>query len=141
MNENEIIKRLKNIIEINNSFLDCTINENSNIYKDIQSLIDLYNTEKEKNLIFKGATIVTNLKNDGIEINMKADELVKLYLKEKEKNKELKSKIREKIKQYEAIRDEILKIENKTMIPSVTLDLKRNDYCMKILEELLEEGE
>ena len=49
MDEKEIIKRLKNIIEINKSFLDCDIQENSNIYKDIQGLLDLYNKEKEKN--------------------------------------------------------------------------------------------
>ena len=49
MSEEEIIKRLKNVIELNKSFLDCTIKENSNIYKDIQGLLDLYNKEKEKN--------------------------------------------------------------------------------------------
>ena len=49
LSEEEIIKRLKNIIEINKSFLDCTIRENSNIYKDIQGLLDLYQKEKQKN--------------------------------------------------------------------------------------------
>ena len=49
MNEEEIIKRLKNIIETNKSFLDCDIQENNNIYKDIQGLLDLYQQEKEKN--------------------------------------------------------------------------------------------
>lgn len=50
MSEEEIIKRLKNIIEINKSFLGCDIQENSNIYKDIQGLLDLYNKEKIKNI-------------------------------------------------------------------------------------------
>lgn len=51
-----------------------------------------------------------------------------------------KDKVKEKINQYKEIRDEILKIESKTLKPSITLDLKRNDYCMKILQELLKEG-
>lgn len=50
-----------------------------------------------------------------------------------------KSKVEEKIHQFESIRDEILKIEKELKRPSITYDLKRNDYCLKLLQELLEE--
>lgn len=46
MKEEEIIKRLKNIIEINKSFLSCDIQKGSNIYKDIQGLLNLYENKK-----------------------------------------------------------------------------------------------
>lgn len=59
----------------------------------IECLFKLYNKEKEKNLIFKGATIVSDLENNGIEMN--ADKLIALYLEEKEKNKELQNYMKE----------------------------------------------
>ena len=46
-----------------------------------------------------------------------------------------KDKIREKIKDFEEIRDIIAVKEN----IDLNYDMKRNDYCIKMLNELLEE--
>ena len=55
----------------------------------VKELLEEYKNEKEKNLIFKGSTIITDLEKDGIEINMNADKIVNEYLREKTKNSEL----------------------------------------------------
>lgn len=52
-----------------------------------------------------------------------------------------KSKVEEKINQFKIIRDEILKMEKDLKRPSITYDLIRNDYCEKLLQELLEEND
>lgn len=53
--------------------------------------------------------------------------------------KKWKDKIKEKIKEFREVRDEILKNEKQLQRESITYDLKRNDYCEKMLQELLEE--
>ena len=55
----------------------------------VKELLEEYKNEKEKNLIFKGSTIITDLEKDGIEININADKIVNEYLREKTKNSEL----------------------------------------------------
>lgn len=108
MSEDEIIEIVKN--EITNTYA-----EGKAIA--LQGLLDLYQKEKEKNFIFKNATIVTDLENDGIEINMKADDLVKLYLQEKEKNSKA-------IAHIEAC---------KTSLGNYILSPNETEYLLKIL--------
>ena len=50
-----------------------------------------------------------------------------------------KDKIREKIKAFQDIKKEIIKNENKLLRASITYDIVRNDYCEKMLQELLKE--
>ena len=50
-----------------------------------------------------------------------------------------KDKLRKKLEQFRIIKREIFKIEHELGTPSITYDIVRNDYCEKILEDLLEE--
>ena len=50
---------------------------------------------------------------------------------------DLIKKIENAISQYKSIREEILNLENLLDIPMITYDLIRNDYCEKILEDIL----
>ena len=72
-----------------------------------------------------------NLKDENEKLNIK---IIDLY-----KNSVAKSRVQTKIHQFKGIRDEILKLEKDLQRPSITYDLKRNDYCIKLLEELLED--
>ena len=49
-----------------------------------------------------------------------------------------KDKIKAKIKEFKIIRDTIIKNEKDFNSPMMTYDLKRNDYCEKMLQSLLE---
>ena len=51
-----------------------------------------------------------------------------------------KDKIREKIRNFKAVKQEIFRLENKLGNPSITYDIVRNDYCEKMLEDLLKEN-
>lgn len=50
-----------------------------------------------------------------------------------------KDKIKSKIEEFKKVRDEILKNEKEFNRPMMTYDLKRNDYCEKMLQSLLKE--
>jgi hypothetical protein len=50
---------------------------------------------------------------------------------------DLIKKIENAISQYKCIRKEILYLENLFERPMITHDLIRNDYCEKILQEIL----
>lgn len=50
-----------------------------------------------------------------------------------------KDKIKAKIEEFKQVRDEILRNEKEFNRPMMTYDLKRNDYCEKMLQSLLEE--
>lgn len=62
-----------------------------------------------------------------------------LWFTKYKRNYVSKDKIREKIRQFKAVKQEIFRLENKLGIPSITYDIVRNDYCEKMLEELLKE--
>lgn len=49
-----------------------------------------------------------------------------------------KNEIKRKIEEFKQVRDEILREENEFNKPMMTYDLKRNDYCEKMLQSLLE---
>ena len=89
MNEEEIILRLEDIIEIH-KYLCCDIEKSNNIYKDIQELINMYNKEKEKTpeSIRKQFEIYQN----------RICELEEAIKELKEKNKELEE-INKKVKE------------------------------------------
>lgn len=58
----------------------------------------------------------------------------------KENNdKKWENKIKAKIEEFKQVRDEILREEKEFNRPMMTYDLKRNDYCEKMLQSLLEE--
>lgn len=50
---------------------------------------------------------------------------------------DLIKKIENAISQYKDIRKEILRLEGLLERPMITYDLIRNDYCEKILQEIL----
>lgn len=49
-----------------------------------------------------------------------------------------KDKIKSKIEEFKKVRDIILENEKEFNRPMMTYDLKRNDYCEKMLQSLLE---
>lgn len=49
-----------------------------------------------------------------------------------------KDKIKSKIEEFKTVRDTILENEKEFNSPMMTYDLKRNDYCEKMLQSLLE---
>lgn len=49
-----------------------------------------------------------------------------------------KDKIKAKIEEFKKVRDTILENEKELNRPMMTYDLKRNDYCEKMLQSLLE---
>lgn len=116
MSEEEIIKKAEYIIKNGKAY-------QGSITEYFVELYYLFNKEKEKNLLFKGATIIANLENDGIEINMNANKLVELYLEEKQRNEQLlnskvgidlsyddyisKDKIEAKIEEYDKLQKEM----------------------------------
>ena len=74
--------------------------------------------------------------------------LLDLYENEKAENRHLKvfykdsvSKyiIKDKIRDFQRVKEEILKLENSLGKASITYDIVRNDYCEEMLKELLEE--
>ena len=90
------------------------------------------------NLIEKQQKEIEELKKDN-------DTLSELVIVNEDKViKELdlirKDKIREKINQFREVKKEILKNENELQRVSITYDIIRNDYCEKMLKELLEEN-
>ena len=51
-----------------------------------------------------------------------------------------KDKIKAKIEEFKKVRDTILENEKELNRPMMTYDLKRNDYCEKMLQSLLEDN-
>lgn len=52
-----------------------------------------------------------------------------------------KKKLNKKIEDFKIIRDTIIQNEKELNRSMITYDLKRNDYCIKMLESLLNEEE
>lgn len=52
-----------------------------------------------------------------------------------------KNEIKRKIEEFKQVRDEILREEKEFNSPMMAYDLKRNDYCEKMLQSLLEKEE
>ena len=117
MREEEIIKIIKYMLENKNTDINVIIN-----YEAIQGLLDLYTKQQKE-----------------IERLNFENHMLKKWNKQLDENCISKDKIREKIKAFQDVKKEIIKNENKLSRASITYDIVRNDYCEKMLLELLEE--
>lgn len=112
MSEEEITKILQELIDMVKEYgFDYTVEEavviNKNEYNAIQGLLDLYNKEKEKN---------TELQNYMKEYLIPKSTINLLYIS--------KDKIREKIKEYDGLKE---------------MDMQAYEEQIRPLKELLEE--
>lgn len=114
--------------------------EEKNSIEDLKEVIELYNdkcliiTEDDiksikilLNLFEKYQKEIEELKEDNKKKSIVIIEYQDLYEK-------LEDKIKAKIEEFKTVRDTILKDLNR---PMMTYDLKRNDYCEKMLQSLL----
>ena len=160
MNIEEAIKYIKNDIECDKDTRDWFNDKNNTTRKQIEESIDAYETlltayekEKEANkkLDKEAQGYLEELIGDGSMNIRRIQELEAELEKEKEKNKFLnwyfenqkdnfvhKDKIKAKIEEFKIVRDTILENEKELNRPMMTYDLKRNDYCEKMLQSLLE---
>ena len=104
------------------------------------------NSEQSKEFYFAIVTVLT-IKEEEIEELKEINEELVESIEEGVNGERIndincisKDKIREKIKAFQNIRKEILKNDNELLRSSITYDIVRNDYCEKMLQELLEEG-
>ena len=67
-----------------------------------------------------------------------AEIILNLIEKQSKEIEGLKDKIKAKIEEFKIVRDTILENEKEFNRPMMTYDLKRNDYCEKMLQSLLE---
>ena len=98
------------------------------IAQELQMLLNLLNKQQKE--IYR----LQNIKRKDIEdlINNEKENIYINYIS--------KDKIRKKkINQFREVKKEILKNENELQRVSITYDIIRNDYCEKMLKELLEE--
>ena len=100
--------------------------------------------EEKTTILLAGAEKVKQLEKEIQRLEKDNDTLSELVIVNEDKViKELdlisKDKIREKIKAFQDVKKEIIKNENKLLKASITYDIVRNDYCEKMLQELLEE--
>ena len=116
--------------------------------------------EELNNPILNNLTDYTNIVLEHIYKDQELIELQTVISKQQEKIKELekklanriellnyminkdyisKDKIKNKIEQYKKTKKEIFKLEHELGRASITYDIVRNDYCEKMLEDLLEE--
>ena len=74
-----------------------------------------------------------------LKTNNKILEAISLSFNEiQDRDKHWEDKIKAKIEEFKQVRDEILRNEKEFNRPMMTYDLKRNDYCEKMLQSLLE---
>ena len=150
MSEEEIIKNIKEQIQWSDH----------NTYKmALQGLLDLYTKQQKEINFYKNEELgyiagyedgkrhkqtAVMIKKENAQQELFEKEIEKLKFENhmlKKWNEQLdqecisKDKIREKIKNFEEIRDIIAVKEN----IDLNYDMKRNDYCVKMLNELLEE--
>ena len=98
---------------------------NIDTYLEKEMLINLLN------LIEKKSKEIEKLKeNNGYHLGFIDGGIAKKY--------EYQDKIKAKIEEFKIVRDTILENEKEFNRPMMTYDLKRNDYCEKMLQSLLE---
>ena len=124
--EKKVIDLLKNIDKQKCVMLECPVVKN-NIKRQLK-IIELNRT------IRKQSKEIEELKNGQIDFWISDKEI-----EERIRNKFVsKDKIKAKIEEFKKVRDVILENENEFNRPMMTYDLKRNDYCEKMLQSLLD---
>lgn len=160
--EKEAIDYLKNDVvywlDKGKDFVVIDIGENEKLHS-ILNLIDNQKKEIEEKttIIMAGAEKVKQLEKGNRSLMESRIKWKNRYYKEKAKNKEKKAisqaiirdtfsadyiskdEVREKIKEFQDVKKTIIKSESKLLRASITYDIVRNDYCEKMLEELLGE--
>lgn len=104
--------------------IDC-INAIDKVLKQSKEIEEL----KEKNKTLK------SLQNDTNGLYIEMIERKNYFERELQK---VEDKIKSKIEEFKIVRDTILENEKEFNRPMMTYDLKRNDYCEKMLQSLLE---
>ena len=91
-------------------------------------------------LIEKQSKEIEELKDKNKKLQDKAKELIfeKQELTSALLDSTPNDKIKAKIEEFKIVRDTILENEKEFNRPMMTYDLKRNDYCEKMLQSLLE---
>lgn len=102
---------------------------NLSSYKDTK-ISQLNAIDVVLNLIKKQSKEIESLKEDNKKKSIVIIEYQDLYDK-------LVDKIKAKIEEFKIVRDTILENEKEFNRPMMTYDLKRNDYCEKMLQSLL----
>lgn len=128
---NEIFEEIKKRYKKSNKYMLCVS------YEDIGILIQMIETMNKRKL----QDMTFEYFNDN-ELQSIVGQYLTHFLKEIIKRDYIsKKKLNKKIEDFKIIRDTIIQNEKDLNRPMMTYDLKRNDYCIKILESLLNEEE
>ena len=124
---NEIFEEIKKRYKKSNKYMLCVS------YEDIGILIQMIETMNKRKL----QDMTFEYFNDN-ELQSIVGQYLTDFLKEIIKRDYIsKKKLNEKIEDFKIIRDTIIQNEKELNRPMMTYDLKRNDYCIKMLESLL----
>lgn len=125
--EIKAIEKVKEVIRIDKERRIVTKYDEKPLFRDqLQILIDLLNKQQEKIVDLETKLAIETIDN-------------KYNQEERDEETIPRYKIREKIKAFQDVKKEIIKNENKLSRASITYDIVRNDYCEKMLNQLLEE--
>lgn len=128
---NEIFEEIKKRYKKSNKYMLCVS------YEDIGILIQIIETMNKRKL----QDMTFEYFNDN-ELQSIVGQYLTDFLKEIIKRDYIsKKKLNKKIEDFKIIRDTIIQNEKEFNRPMMTYDLKRNDYCIKMLESLLNEEE
>lgn len=121
---NEIFEEIKQRYEKSNKYMLCVT------YEDIGILIHIIDI-LDKQLKYRK-------EENNIKLTKEIEEDRNKF---KKRDYISKKKLNKKIEDFKIIRDTIIQNEKELKRPMMTYDLKRNDYCVKMLESLLNEEE
>lgn len=128
---NEIFEEIKKRYKKSNKYMLCVS------YEDIGILIQIIETMNKRKL----QDMTFEYFNDN-ELQSIVGQYLMDFLKEIIKRDYIsKKKLNKKIEDFKIIRDTIIQNEKELNRPMMIYDLKRNDYCIKMLESLLNEEE
>lgn len=145
--EKKIIDRINRSYDDNTQYVEASAKDWNYIVHSIRKLHE--EIEEKSTILIAGSEKVKQLEKEIEELKEKIVDLeTKLAIEtidnkynQEERDEETipRCKIREKINQFREVKKEILKNENELQRVSITYDIIRNDYCEKMLLELLEE--
>lgn len=128
---NEIYEEIKKRYKKSTKYMLCVS------YEDIGILIQIIETMNKRKL----QDMTFEYFNDN-ELQSIVGQYLTDFLKETIKRDYIsKKKLNKKIEDFKIIRDTIIQNEKDLNCPMMAYDLKRNDYCIKMLESLLNEEE